>query len=360
MSKYLSRKIKFISLFAMIAVVYIHSYNFTDNYLTPTTRISEGFSFSAMFEYFFSNGICQFAVPLFFIISGFLFYYTYKNTLDGYKTKLSSRIYSLVVPYILWCFISALFVLCLNFSDVTSELDIVKQFPVEKTTDFLKCLINPPAFQLWFLQQLIIFAIISPVIYLLIKYTKGLILIPFAGLWLFDISFIINSQALFFFSLGATVAISGSSRKLARQPKTVACLLAALLWITLSLALTFMAALTPKDSAFCSVIMTIISKANQAVGVVAMWLLFDHIVKFVIRKKYLLLIRAHLFFIFAMHEPLLHVCYQLALSDINSKFGNLILYIGLPISVTALCVIVSMIIRKIARPLHRVLTGGRD
>ena len=54
----------------MIAVVFIHSYNYKDNFLTPTTSISESFNVYAMFEYFISNALARFAVPLFFIISG--------------------------------------------------------------------------------------------------------------------------------------------------------------------------------------------------------------------------------------------------------------------------------------------------
>lgn len=359
MSKYLSRKIKFISLFAMIGVVFLHSYNFADRFLTPATRISEGFKLSAMFEYFVSNGLCRFAVPMFFMISGFLFFFKYENSIKGYKSKIAKRSYSLLTPYLLWAFISAIAILILTFFNVTAKLDIVTEHPVTQTVDFLYCFVNPPAFQLWYLQQLIIFTVISPLIYLLIKYTKGIILIPFCILWLLDLSFIINSQALFFYSAGAAIAIFDKSKSFAIYNSRRNTVVFALFWILLSALFTVLAASAPKDFAY-SVIMTGICKVNEIVGIIAMWLIFDHIIKRIANKKVLLLMTGHLFFIYALHEPLLHIAYQVALFDLESSFGHVILFICLPISVIAFCIIVSMAVRKLFRPIHKLLTGGRS
>ena len=54
------------------------------------------------FELFFSeSGFGQFAVPLFFIISGFLFFRTAYTQLDV-KRKLYNKVHTLLVPYLLW------------------------------------------------------------------------------------------------------------------------------------------------------------------------------------------------------------------------------------------------------------------
>lgn len=360
MSKYLSRKIKFISLFAMIAVVYVHSYNFSDSFLTPATRISEGANLTAMIEYFLSNGLLRFAVPLFFIISGFLFYHTYKNTLAVYKKKLLRRCYSVLTPYIIWSFLSAIFILLLSSFDLTKKLDIVTEHPVTQTVDFLKCFINPPAFQLWFMQQLIIFFIISPIIYLLVKYTRGLILIPIGALWLFDFSFVINTQALFYYTIGAAFAIFKKSRNVTRQSNTLMAIISVVVWVCLSGSLTVLAAYSSDESATISLLMTFIYKLNEIAGIVSVWLLFDHMFSFVTNKRPIMFLTGHLFFIYVLHEPLLHFTYQLSAVGGITDFGRLILYVGLPISNIAVCVIASMIIRKIARPLHRLLTGDRS
>ncbi len=359
MSKYLSRKIKFISLFAMIGVVFIHSYNFTDKFLTPATRITEGFKIPVMFEYFISNGLCRFAVPMFFVISGFLFFFKYENSIKGYKRKITKRCFSILTPYLLWTFISAITILVLTYFNSTANLDIVKEHPVTNTVDFLYSFVNPPAFQLWYLQQLIIFTVIAPLIYLLIKYTKGIILIPFCILWLLDLNFIINSQALFFYSAGAAIAIFDKSKNLTIYNNRQNAVVFSLFWILLSALFTVMAASAPKGFAFTA-IMTVICKINEVVGLIAMWLIFDYIVKRIANKKILLLMTGHLFFIYALHEPLLHIAYQTALFDLESGFGHIILFICLPISVIAFCIIVSMAVRKISKPIHKLLTGGRS
>lgn len=358
MSKYLSRKIKFITVFAMTAVVFIHSYNYSDSFLTPATRISEGFAFAPMLEYFFSNELLRFAVPLFFLISGFLFFFNYENTPQCYENKLKKRFSSLLVPYLIWAILSGLTVVILSHFAPFQELDIIKERAVD-LKHFLIYLVNPPAFQLWYIQQLIIFTVLAPAMYWLLKKTKGLILAPVGILWLFNLSFIVNSEALFFFWTGAAFAVFKKHRNVARKSNRMLTVITALIWLSLSLANTLIAALGSNSFAV-TVIMTLLYKLNQAVGVAAVWLIFDHIAKRISHKKAMLLASAHLFMVYVLHEPLLHICYQLALKQSSVFSGHLILYICLPLSITALCIIVSMVLRKVAKPIHKYLTGGRQ
>ena len=357
MSKYLSRKIKFISVFAMIAVVFIHSYNFKDLFLTPATRISEGFNGAAMFEYFLSNELLRFAVPLFFLISGFLFFFTYENTARCYVNKLFSRARSLLVPYVIWALLSGLLVTVLAQIPFTADLPIIQEKAFD-WAEFYMYLISPAAFQLWFVQQLMLFAVLSPVLYFLIKKTKGVILIPFAVLWVSDINFIINFEGLFAFSIGAAMAIFGKSREYTRSENRIQTMVYMVIWIGLSLLNTYIAAFAD-DSLIFDIIMTALYKLNQAVGVIAIWYLFDHIAKRITDKKGFIIAATHLFIVYVMHEPLLHIFFQIALKQSNSVMGHLALYVCLPLSLGAVCIIVSMALRKNLRKAHGILTGGR-
>ncbi len=65
-SPYLSRKLSVLSFVAMVCVVFIHAYNYTDTFLQPTTMISEGFHPGAMVQFLISNALARFATPLFF------------------------------------------------------------------------------------------------------------------------------------------------------------------------------------------------------------------------------------------------------------------------------------------------------
>lgn len=354
MSKYLSRKIKFVSVFAMFAIVFVNSYNYGNGFLRPDSPTRHGLDPAEMFEYFFSNGMFAFAVPIFFIFSGFLLFIKYENTVSGYFNKIQKRIFPLLVPYVIWAVISGAAVVILSNFKNFKDISFIKGnlYSLDKLYMYL---INPPAFQLWFLRQVMLLTVLAPLLYVLIKYTKAFILIPFGALWLFNFDFIINSQALFYFSIGAAFAILGKWRDFARKDNRIPAAIFAVLWIGASFANMYLAALTKN-----TVAINIVHKITEVVGICGMWLVFDHIVKYIASKKGMLLASAHLFFVFVLHEPLLHISYQMALIPDNTGMSHFVLYICLPISIIAVCMIVSMVLRKIARPVHKILTGGRS
>ena len=288
-SKYLSRKIKFISVFAMFAIVFVHSYNYGNGTLTSDTFISH-YEAAEMFEYFFSNGLFAFAIPTFFIISGFLLFIKYENTVQGYFDKMKHRIFPLLVPYVLWAILSGLTVTILNNFEPVNQVD-----------------------------------------------------------------FIIRSDALFFFGIGAAFAILGKWRNFTKPDNKVSTVIFALLWIGLSFLQMYLAVFTRNP-----IILNIVHKLTVLTGIAGMWLVFDFIVRFLVTKKGLLLASAHLFFVFALHEPLLKISYQMAIIPDSTDGSHFILYICLPISVIAVCMILSMVMRKVLRPVHNLLTGGRN
>lgn len=362
MTKYLSRKIKFMSLFLIIGVVFIHSYNYKDTFLTPTTTISEGFSFGAMFEYFISNGLAKFAVPMFFAISGYLFFRTFNFSLKSYGYKLKSRFFSLFIPFVIWTTLAGSFLLTISNFEPFASLPIVNEkigFAKDNgIMGILSWFINSPTFQLWYVQQLIIFTVISPLIYLAIKYTKGIIIAPFIILWLTDLSFIINSEAILFFMLGACIAIFDKESFVLQKESKIFTVVITIIWVTINIIKTYIATFTETTPLYVSKLL--LTKVSVIVGIIAMWLLFDHIVKRIENKKGLLLISSHMFFIYTLHEPLLHICYQLGLITSASTAAHIVLYICIPISIIAFSVIVSMFVRKVCLPLHKVLTGNRS
>jgi surface polysaccharide O-acyltransferase-like enzyme len=74
MNKILSSKISFFSFWLIVMVVLLHSTVGVEEYTSSTSK------FGALQRYI-SFGLCQIAVPFFFIISGYLFFFrTYKKT----------------------------------------------------------------------------------------------------------------------------------------------------------------------------------------------------------------------------------------------------------------------------------------
>lgn len=130
-------------------------------------------------HYFLGNVVGRIGVPLFYIISGYLFFQRYDNSLKCYKNKLKKRIFSLLVPYLIWNFIAYLV-----YAFITHTMqpeDFVQSFWVVNS----KPGHSPADGPLWFVRTLMMLSIISPVMYCLNKnkYTAFISLILLL-LWL--------------------------------------------------------------------------------------------------------------------------------------------------------------------------------
>ena len=83
-----------------VFVVLIHAASTNIN--VPGRELQSINGLNYFIQAFLSNGLCRTAVPLFFILSGFLYYKSFDGTWEQYKRKNFSRIRSLVIPYIFW------------------------------------------------------------------------------------------------------------------------------------------------------------------------------------------------------------------------------------------------------------------
>ena len=134
-----------------ILIVYLHSVWSVKNQILTNFR-----------TYFFNlQNIC---VPMFFFISGYLFFRNFSMDKLGYKCK--KRIKSLVIPYLIWNIIAFIYsylimkILGANVDIPNSALGIVLS------------VINAEYSVLWFVKHLIIFTIFAPLIYFLFKDKK--------------------------------------------------------------------------------------------------------------------------------------------------------------------------------------------
>src|SRR5690242_5496540 len=98
---YLSNKLKALSLGAVILVVFLHSHNEEIKFSSGELLGTQGYAV-LFIENFLSKGIARIAVPLFFTISGLLFYKHFEFTASGVLTKLKGRFKNLFIPYLFW------------------------------------------------------------------------------------------------------------------------------------------------------------------------------------------------------------------------------------------------------------------
>lgn len=157
MTKYTSDKIRNISFIAIIAVFFIH----TDY---AGGRDSGSFFFQELL-----HTCANCAVPFFFIISGYLFFYQ-KEDMTLIKKGIKKRVRTLLIPYIVWC---TLFVVQLWLASMATPLNqdyfsILYSGEIMDALRFLKRMyIAPPlAFHLWYVRDLMAVVAISPLIFL--------------------------------------------------------------------------------------------------------------------------------------------------------------------------------------------------
>ncbi len=147
-----------------ILVIFIHARN--DTIFTIPVWIS-GVPVFHEIESFLAADVAGAAVGGFYLGSGYLFFRSY--SWNKVFSKYRSRIQSLVIPYVLWTLlyffihavISRISVLAAVFQD--PRIEVTWRTMADAVIHYRYC-----AF-LWFLQFLIIYVIISPVIYFLIQ-----------------------------------------------------------------------------------------------------------------------------------------------------------------------------------------------
>ena len=165
-----------------------------------------------------NNDIARIAVPLFFFISGFLFFYRISVfSKNEYKNKIKKRFKSLLIPYIFWNLV-VLLLFFLSQIFISSILSGRNKLITDYTySDWLNIFWNfnnngtPICFQFWFIRDLIIVVLFTPLIYYFIKIFKTYGLAILGILWIFNIWFNIISFSIvsfFFFSFGAWFSIN--------------------------------------------------------------------------------------------------------------------------------------------------------
>lgn len=155
------KKKEFISFLLSILVFFIHSY-FSQE-ITSDSFISVA---NHEVSYFFSRSITQFAVPMFFMLSGISFFKGYNN--KKYFGKIKARIFTLIIPYLIWNTIWMLWEIFNSYSFM-SKFSGGAPYPLT-LTNILKGIFfygcNTP---FWFIFDLIIFSFIAPLVFLIIK-----------------------------------------------------------------------------------------------------------------------------------------------------------------------------------------------
>lgn len=158
------------------------------------------------------------SVPIFFFISGYVFFLGRDLTCSSYCKKLKTRFFSLFLPYMIWNAIALLMAIFISIN-LNRELSINIQNVV---SCFWACdgeIIGlPNSFGLpingptWFLRDLMLVVIISPLLNVLLKGNRGgYFMTMLFVLYLCnncDIDVMLPITSLFFFSFGTYISLN--------------------------------------------------------------------------------------------------------------------------------------------------------
>ena len=146
-----SRKIKILSLFAAFLVVQIHTC-----YGVGTVA-----GLDRVYRIFFLEGLYGFAVPFFFIVSGFFFMNRFDDTWRWWLHGIRKRLHSLLLPYVVWVL---LFIMFTRF--------LLGRFEINFLTDFGITTVTPANGSMWYVKVLFVMCVLVPVFMPLLKFMK--------------------------------------------------------------------------------------------------------------------------------------------------------------------------------------------
>lgn len=166
----------------IILVTYAHSYGgVTEGY---SIHCSEWDSYEVL-KIVMSQTLVKIAMPTFFVMSGYLFFANVEQfNKEIYSQKIRRRIKTLLIPYIIWNLLMAVKLKTFNFSIFW----------------------EPANMPLWFLRDLMIVSLLSPIIYIGVRKLDYWIFVLLLSIYLTGIWAIqpgLNPYALCFFTLGA-------------------------------------------------------------------------------------------------------------------------------------------------------------
>lgn len=186
--------------------------------------------FSPFIYALLSGCITWVAVPSFFFISGYLFFSKLNNwDWNGYLSKIEKRVTTLFIPYLLWISIYLVYqipwIIHSGAPQWFNDHGWLRIFwdnnRLGENIDTIYNIIGVPMHHgfplltpMWYLRDLMIVCLLSPIVYLLVKYAKGigLILVAFLmclNIWIPFEGF--SAMAFFFFSWGAYYRVNNKS-----------------------------------------------------------------------------------------------------------------------------------------------------
>ena len=363
-----SKKLKFWFFISMIMLLFVHAYNLNERYLRPFSIVREQLTINSFIQYFLSNGLFRFFIPLLFSISGYLYAL---NDERPYSKSVQKRFRTIFLPYLIWSAVGLMLTYLIELSsygrgivETTHLMELSNHRILLHDYKWYELLLRwiflPVPYQLWFLRVLFIYNLVYPALrWCVLKYAHIFFFVVIL-FWLSDISFILfEGEGLFFFSLG--IWLQKKNFNLREPRKWFKPLPWAVVFVTLSITktiLAFKAFNVIGDAVFP--LLLVLYKTAVFSGFIATWFGSDRLVKWCMDKKWFVWLSAFSFIIYALHAPLVAYAINAIFPLVQHVYEyRLLTYLLLPVCLIIFCVGTGALIRTISPKLYALLTGGR-
>lgn len=347
--KRLSATIAWLRFPLIICVVMLHCY--------CTVPLASG-NHSLFFNIVYPFGLWlgESGVPTFFFISGFLFYVSQKS----YLQKISSRVHTLLYPYVFW---NTLFLaIYIGLYLIGHPQDILgKNISDYGFIDYVRAYIDrgeyadgnngPLLCTYWYVRNLFILCLLSPIWYYLNKYLNALFVLGLIVWWMSLHHNALLAESILFFNLGAFFAIQDiNPLSITRTWRTTYLII----WGFFALADYASHAITPLESAFY------LHRTSLILNIFGFIYLTDMIIKGN-KQKVNSFLAGSVFWVFATHDHLAIAIRRLCVTHL-SHYSDLIqaaLYFATVILVTAICLFSYQVMKQLFPTLVNFATGNR-
>ncbi len=363
-----SQKLKFWFFISMIMLLFVHSYNLNERYLRPFSIVHEQLTFNSFIQYFLSNGLFRFFVPMLFSISGYL--YAFHDELS-YGKNIRGRMRTIILPYLIWSAAGLILTYAIELSSYgrgiveTTHLMILSNNRI-LLHDYkwyellLRWLFLPVPYQLWFLRVLFIYNLIYPALRWCVLNYAHIFFFVIVLFWLSDISFILfEGEGLFFFSLG--IWIQKKNYNIRKPGKWFRPLPWAAIFVILNVIKTiiaFKAFQFMGDAVFP--LLLVLYKIVVFSGFITAWFGCDRLVKYCMGKRWFIWLSSFSFIIYVLHAPLVAYAINAIFPLVKQVYEyRLITYLFLPVCLLVFCVGTGFLMRTVSPKLYALLTGGR-
>ncbi|MDD5759948.1 MAG: acyltransferase [Desulfobulbaceae bacterium] len=351
-----SRRLNLLRFPAIIGILYIHAFGTTISFTNTTLGRADNDALTDGLRILISQCLARIAVPLFFLLSGYLFFANFRWSPQGYLRKIYRRAQSLLIPYLFWNSLMLIMTLLSQTIPVIGPyfpegaLMLGKYSPYEYTNALLGLSRYPIAYHMWFIRDLICLVLLVPILVVVLRFAA----LPFFLLvyycWVRESWPVLTPGAVgvLFFSAGAFCATKkkslfcldrfGPAALLASLPIIMADVIYYSAWFHRYL-----------------------HRTGLIIEVIAVL----YITKIVARQDRLseniTALGGASFFVYAAHEPLLGLLRTLTYQylPLNGPYTILLLYLITPMIVVFTLLLAHKILSKTCPYPLSIITGGR-